>query len=155
MATPGGVLDAVGCLKPMSLSVGRFGTFHNGVVLFLELADEASVSAVSTVQAAAEALFRSMMPDGVVVSHGGSGSFHAHLSVAKGTHKHSLPLGVPAAIPAQAYADLEDLSVVPGPVRVGDIHLCALQWPTKAQGIANKHNYYNVVASVSLAAAMN
>ena len=153
MAAPGGVLDAIGCLQPLSLSVRHLGNFSDGLVLFLELADEASISAVSMVQAAAEALFQSMMPAGVVVPCG-KGSFHAHLSVAKGTHKHSLPLGAPAAIPAQAYADLEDMAMVPGPVKVGEIHLCALQWPTKAQGIANKRNYYNIIESISLAATM-
>ena len=129
------------------LQIGGFESFQAGRILFLQLADEASVSAVHAVQAATETVFRTGLPDQAIVMK--NGPFHAHLSIAK-VPRRALPPGAPSAIPAEAYADLAGEAMIPGPVRVGEIQLCSLQWPTRALGVQNRHNYYNVVESIPL-----
>ena len=54
-------------------------------------------------------------------------------------------------VPEAAYAYLAaELTMVPEPVVVPELHLCAMRWPTAAQRAAHSQDYYYVVDSLQL-----
>ena len=54
-------------------------------------------------------------------------------------------------VPEAAYADLAvEMTMVPEPVLVTELHLCAMRWPTVAEGVAHSQDYYYVVDSLQL-----
>ena len=58
---------------------------------------------------------------------------------------------LPQVVPEAAYAYLAaELTMVPEPVVVPELHLCAMRWPTAAQRAAHSQDYYYVVDSLQL-----